>query len=98
MKTLIHVGTAFLCILSYLPARALSPCAQSEGRSVRDLIRALSDKDRKVRYRAVEELGKLDPPPFEAAPALANTLKDPDYETRFGAAEALARMGQPALP
>ena len=61
------------------------------------LIRALRNRDPAVQYQAVEALGELANP--VATDALMGALAGDQYSgIRWKAAEALARIGQPAVP
>jgi HEAT repeat protein len=69
---------------------------QEQG-DVRGLIRALRNRDPGVQYEAVEALGELRDP--AATPALIGALTGDQYSgIRWKAAEALAKIGTPAVP
>lgn len=68
-----------------------------EKGDVAGLIRALRKRDPAVQYQAVEALGELANP--EATDALMGALAGDKYSgIRWKAAEALARVGPPAVP
>jgi HEAT repeat protein len=54
------------------------------------------DRDANVRKAAATALGKMDPDPKEAVPALQTALKDKSAAVRSAAATALAMMGPDA--
>lgn len=59
-----------------------------------DILKALEDKDAGVRAAAAECLGKSDPDPDKAVPALVKMLnEDKDDTAKIGAAKGLAAMG-----
>jgi vesicle coat complex subunit len=55
-----------------------------------------SDKDDGVRKAAATALGKIDPDPKEAVPALEEALKDSKAAVRTAAATALGNLGEEA--
>jgi HEAT repeat protein len=62
-----------------------------------DLVRALSDKDRFVRWSAARTVGRLAPiQPSVAVPKLADLAADPDIDVRLAAFAALERYGPAA--
>jgi hypothetical protein len=61
------------------------------------LIRMLSSPDLETRYGACQALGHIKSPSPEAIDALRANLKHEDLWLRIEAAEALARIGPPAL-
>lgn len=62
-----------------------------------DILKALEDKDATVRAAAAQCLGKCDPDPEKAVPALVKILNDDkDTDARIGAAKGLASMGMTA--
>jgi HEAT repeat protein len=68
-----------------------------ERGDVQGLIRALRNRDPGVQYEAVEALGELRDP--AATPALMGALTGDQYSgIRWKAAEALAKIGTPAVP
>src|SRR5713226_1384495 len=73
---------------------AAAGCGKAEDKaySVPGLLDMLKDKDPKVRYTAVSQLGKYGSQAKEVVPALADALKDPDTSVRMGAAYALAKI------
>ena len=62
-------------------------------RAIAPLIRALEDKDAKVRFRSAQALGRLKPE--EAVPNLSKLTRDADMAVRHIAATALLRIGTP---
>ncbi len=60
------------------------------------LTAAIRDKDRSVRWSAIDALGNLGPPSKEAVPALIEALQDADVVLRWKAAEALGSIGPEA--
>jgi HEAT repeat protein len=76
----------------------LGAVSASETRdAVKPLIEvAKKDRDANVRKAAVTALGKIDPDPKQAVPALTAALKDKTAAVRLAAANALARMGTDA--
>jgi CubicO group peptidase (beta-lactamase class C family) len=79
---------------------ALSPASGSlpPQQSPKDLARALVDADPQRRKEAMATLGQLGPEAKEVAEALVLVLADEDIYLRGGAAVALGRIGQPAVP
>jgi HEAT repeat protein len=62
-----------------------------------DILKALEDKDAGVRAAAAECLGRCDPDPDKAVPALVKMLnEDKDDAAKIGAAKGLAAMGTSA--
>ncbi len=62
-----------------------------------DMMKALGDKDPAVRKAAAESVGKCDPDPKEAVPALTKLLTDDkDEGVRVAAAHGLGYMGETA--
>jgi hypothetical protein len=67
-----------------------------EDHDVRGLVRALGHKDPAIQYQAVEALGDLGDP--AAVEPLAEALRGDEYSgVRWKAAEALAKIGTPAV-
>ncbi len=70
--------------------------------SVSELAAALKNPEARARRKAVAELTDLGPEAAEAVPALTEALRDPDDDTRHGAALALvsiqAAEARPAIP
>ena len=67
-----------------------------EDHDVRGLVRALDHKDPAIQYQAVEALGDLGDP--AAVGPLAEALRGDEYSgVRWKAAEALAKIGTPAV-
>lgn len=65
--------------------------------AIPDMFKALEDKNASVRKAAAENLGKCDPDPKEAVPALTKLLKDDTSEdVKVGAAHGLGYMGETA--
>lgn len=59
-----------------------------------EILKMLKDKDSAVRAAAAEALGKLDPDPKEAIPALVSLMKADKTETvRMAAIKGLGSMG-----
>jgi hypothetical protein len=75
-------------------AQAESPTADEVGAST--LLGLLQSDDRKVRERAVVDLGKPGPHANERVPALIVALRDPSWQVRLSATEALGRIGPDA--
>jgi len=67
--------------------------ANSGNAAARDLITALKDTDKWVRFAAAEALGNLGDPQ-NAGPLIA-ALEDTDQDVRFIIAEALGKLGDP---
>jgi HEAT repeat protein len=62
-----------------------------------DILKAMEDKDATVRSAAAQCLGKCDPDPDKAVPALVKMLTDDKNEdAKIGAAKGLAAMGASA--
>lgn len=62
-----------------------------------DILKALEDKDATVRAAAAQCLGRCDPDPEKAVPALVKILnEDKDTDAKIGAAKGLASMGTSA--
>jgi HEAT repeat protein len=62
-----------------------------------DITKAIKDKDAAVRVAACECLGKCDPDPADAVPALTDLLKnDKEEKVKVAAANGLAFMGEKA--
>ncbi len=62
-----------------------------------DITKALKDKDAGVRVSAAEALGKCDPDPADAVPALLDLLKnDKEERVKLAAMNGLAFMGEKA--
>lgn len=72
------------------PARITVP------REIPALLDALRSPDWRMRYEAVRGLGEVDDPAVLGA--LVSALDDADSDVRDGAVEALAGMGEAALP
>jgi HEAT repeat protein len=67
-----------------------------ENHDVRGLVHALDHKDPAIQYQAVEALGELGDP--AAVEPLAQALRGDEYSgVRWKAAEALAKIGPPAM-
>lgn len=65
--------------------------------AIPDIMAALSDKDATVRAAAAEALGRCEPDPKEALPALRKLLKDdPSEQVKIAATNGLAAMGTSA--
>jgi HEAT repeat protein len=60
--------------------------------TVPSLVEARTADDIIVGVRAAEVLGRIGPDAVDAAPALENTLEDPDAEVRREARKALERI------
>jgi HEAT repeat protein len=61
--------------------------------AVPDMLKSLEDKDPAIRKAAAECLGKCDPDPKEALPALLKLVKDDkDESVKIGAIRGLASM------
>ncbi|HTY15850.1 MAG TPA: HEAT repeat domain-containing protein [Methanoregulaceae archaeon] len=85
------LGLAQYCILPYLNVRRMK-----EKKDVRGLIRALTSDDINLQYNATEALGEVGDP--FAINALIHALTRDRYSAiRWKAAEALARIGEPAI-
>ncbi|HVP93830.1 MAG TPA: HEAT repeat domain-containing protein [Methanoregulaceae archaeon] len=85
------LGIAQYCLLPYLNVKRLK-----EKKDVRGLIRALTSDDINIQYNATEALGELGDP--FAITALIHVLTVDRYSAiRWKAAEALARIGEPAV-
>jgi HEAT repeat protein len=62
-----------------------------------DMLKALKDKDAAVRAAAAEAVGKCDPDPADAVPALVGLLKnDKEEKVKIAAANGLGHMGEKA--
>jgi len=62
-----------------------------------DMLKAFKDKDASVRAAAAEAVGKCDPDPADAVPALVDLLKnDKDEKVKIAAAMGLGHMGEKA--
>ena len=62
-----------------------------------DILKAMDDKDATVRAAAAQCLGRCDPDPEKAVPALVKMLnEDKDTDAKIGAAKGLAAMGTSA--
>lgn len=62
-----------------------------------DILKAMEDKDASVRAAAAQCLGRCDPDPDKAVPALVKMLNgDKDTDAKIGAAKGLAAMGSSA--
>jgi HEAT repeat protein len=62
-----------------------------------DMMKALKDKDATVRAAAAEAVGKCDPDPADAVPALVDLLKNDKSEAvKLAAAKGLGLMGEKA--
>ena len=62
-----------------------------------DMMKALKDKDAGVRASAAEAVGKCDPDPADAVPALVDLLNnDKDEKVKLAAINGLALMGEKA--
>ena len=62
-----------------------------------DILKAMDDKDAAVRTAAAQCLGKCDPDPEKAVPALVKMLnEDKNDDAKIGAAKGLAAMGTSA--
>jgi HEAT repeat protein len=65
--------------------------------AIAELVRALRDSDKFVRWAAARTLGRIGPPEEDAAAvALARLLLDGDLDVRLAAAAALGRWGSAA--
>jgi HEAT repeat protein len=64
----------------------------------REVIKLLADHSDQVRRKAAWTLGQNAPGAAAAAPALVPALGDNDEDVRQAAADALARLGPPAVP
>ena len=85
------LGIVHYCILPYVNVQRMK-----EKKDIRGLIRALTCDDIKTQYSATEALGTLRDP--GALTALVHVLREDRYSAvRWKAAEALARMGEPAV-
>jgi HEAT repeat protein len=62
------------------------------------LVERLTDADQQVREAAVRALADLEPPPGSLIPELKRVLDKADAETVSGALDALATLGEPAVP
>jgi HEAT repeat protein len=62
------------------------------------LAESLMHEDQRVRQAAVEALVDLDPPPGTVLPAIQKVLKQADEQTRDLALDALASIGEDAVP
>ncbi len=78
-------------------ATALGTYGKKGLPAVVDLKSALRDPDSGVRRQAARSLGKIGPE-TEAADSLSLLLEDSSTDTAWVAAEALAQMGEAALP
>jgi HEAT repeat protein len=73
--------------------RLFAPEPRDNGRTVRELIRALGDPDPAIRREAALGLGRLNSAATRALPRLAETLRgDPERTVRAAAAEAIRKM------
>ncbi len=77
---------------------AVCPGFAPAQESVADWTKKLTSKESADRLRAANELGKLGAGAAKAARALARTLEDEVPEVRNAAADALGKIGKPALP
>ena len=66
--------------------------------TVKILIEALKDKDRKVRVAAARGLHDLKLPPETTMPVFAEMMADKDPEIRDRVADALSSLGEAAMP
>jgi serine/threonine protein kinase/HEAT repeat protein len=71
---------------------AMPPSSSTAGA---DLVRALKDKDRDVRWRAAIALGET-PASSEVVLALVEAIEDPDDTVRWEAVKALGKLGSGA--
>lgn len=72
-------------------------CVTRSEAAISDLIHGLEDKDRDVRWRAAEALGKFGGE--QAIPGLIQALEDEDRDMRWRVAEALGKLGgEQAIP
>jgi len=78
-------------ILYLIAKQEWNKCVKLGGPAVKPLIAALKDKDRDVRKKAAEALGKLGD--GRAVESLIAALKDKNGHIRAAAAEALGRIG-----
>ena len=86
LSLLACLAVALLLSSSASPA----PAAQH---TLDDLLRALRDRDPRVRLQAADRLGQLGPKGVGALPALIVALKDPDAAVRNRVAWALGTLG-----
>jgi HEAT repeat protein len=65
--------------------------------AVKDMMKALEDKDAGVRAAAAKAVGMIDPDPKEGVPALVKLMKEDKQESvRLAAVQGLAAMGESA--
>jgi HEAT repeat protein len=77
----------------------LNPDDQAQRQAtVKILIDGLKDKDRKVRVAAARGLHDLKLPPETTMPVFAEMMADKDPEIRDRVADALASLGESAMP
>jgi HEAT repeat protein len=94
----------FICGVAITLAAALSMARATtaqqgvaQGPTLEELVGRLRDDNFVVRLKTLGYIGAMKPYPQEIAPHVIRLLKDPNYNNRVGAAEALGNL-QNALP
>src|SRR5687768_11013443 len=86
-----------LTILGLAVAGSAVDSSAGQEPKLEELVARLQNSDHGVRSKTLSYIGSMKPYPKEIAPHVIRSLKDPNYNTRAAAANALGNL-QNALP
>ncbi|MCW3056023.1 MAG: repeat-containing protein [Chthonomonadales bacterium] len=96
--SLVALLTTMIACFMLVPCSPQARAQAAQSALLKPGLEDMKKQSATARVRGVRYLGKLGPKAAAAVPALVEALKDPMPDVQFGAADALSRIGTPALP